>query len=346
MTTYKNWTRIKWDGNPDLGRECWRKTFGKGHVSVGIGEFHNVVFSFGAHSGQSHSGTRWNYDQPPLSEVQVMLQLDMMWELKGHTNHWRLTLPSSIYQRDLSRPYILGDYVLATKYENGRASDPWVLGFYAGGTPGGRWFKIVDDNLQPLNQEGFQRMERVHPEVGATLLKEVAALRATPGLDIWKMTAGLEKQRQAISKLNQEMKVSPPVHEESEPAAPTEPAVIFEPIPLAEIIRMATTHEGFRLEVSQGMILALGCILPWTEIKVGQMWVSVAGPPVRVTSVTEHEVRYEWFTPKDAEEPKAWDKDPFSFQARYSLVLAEAGDTSFSVCVTRSSEQVSTCSKV
>jgi hypothetical protein len=53
------WKRIKWDGNPSLKLECWRKNFRNGHVSVGIGEFLIICYSYGANSDFSLSGTRW-----------------------------------------------------------------------------------------------------------------------------------------------------------------------------------------------------------------------------------------------------------------------------------------------
>lgn len=87
---YKNWTLIDWDGNPDLGYKCWRKSFGRGHVSVGCGDFLTVVFSYGADSDDSMSGTRWNYNEPPLSEETAMRAVDS-------TNGKRI--PSSYYSK-------------------------------------------------------------------------------------------------------------------------------------------------------------------------------------------------------------------------------------------------------
>lgn len=52
------WTLIPWDGNPALGFKCYRKTFNNGHVSVGIGAFDSVVFSYGANSDASYTATR------------------------------------------------------------------------------------------------------------------------------------------------------------------------------------------------------------------------------------------------------------------------------------------------
>lgn len=52
------WKQIQWDGNLSLNLQCWRKKFGRGHVSVGIGDFKAIVYSYGANSDDSLSGTR------------------------------------------------------------------------------------------------------------------------------------------------------------------------------------------------------------------------------------------------------------------------------------------------
>jgi len=60
---YKDWTLIPWDGNLSLNLECYRKSFSsKGHVSVGVGEFTSIVYSYGANSQYSMSSTRWRAD--------------------------------------------------------------------------------------------------------------------------------------------------------------------------------------------------------------------------------------------------------------------------------------------
>ena len=76
MKQKNEWERVPWDGNPDMHLECWRKKFGRGHVSVGIGEFLLVCFSYGQNSDDSHSGTRWDYDRPPISEEDMMKRVD------------------------------------------------------------------------------------------------------------------------------------------------------------------------------------------------------------------------------------------------------------------------------
>ena len=73
---YPKWTLIDWDGNPDIKLKCWRKSFRHGHVSVGVGEFLTVCFSYGNNSDSSYSSTRWNYDKPVITEQEAMDSID------------------------------------------------------------------------------------------------------------------------------------------------------------------------------------------------------------------------------------------------------------------------------
>jgi hypothetical protein len=73
---YTEWTLIDWDGNTELGYKCYRKSFRKGYVSVGVGEFTKVVFSFGANSSYSFSSTRWRDGKPFLTEIEAMQIVD------------------------------------------------------------------------------------------------------------------------------------------------------------------------------------------------------------------------------------------------------------------------------
>lgn len=82
---YKTWTLIDWDGNPALKLKCWRKSFGHGHVSVGVGKFDLIVYSYGANSGSSLSSTRSRsaYGLPDLTEFEAMAMVDRN---RGHYN--------------------------------------------------------------------------------------------------------------------------------------------------------------------------------------------------------------------------------------------------------------------
>jgi len=79
---FENWTIIDWDGNKELGYKCYRKSFGRGCVSVGIGEFKLIVYSYGANSVYSLSSTRWR-EAGTISEQQAMKIVDRN---KGHHN--------------------------------------------------------------------------------------------------------------------------------------------------------------------------------------------------------------------------------------------------------------------
>jgi hypothetical protein len=74
-TKYGNWTLIDWDGNIELGYKCYRKSFGRGHVSVGVGEFTLIVYSYGASSDDSLSSTRWR-EEGTITEEKAMEIVD------------------------------------------------------------------------------------------------------------------------------------------------------------------------------------------------------------------------------------------------------------------------------
>lgn len=69
--TPEGWDLIDWDGNPSLKLKCWRKKFGRGHVSVGVGDFTLVSFNYGANSDDSYST-----DRNGMTEVDAMLAVE------------------------------------------------------------------------------------------------------------------------------------------------------------------------------------------------------------------------------------------------------------------------------
>lgn len=71
----KTWVEVEWDGNKSLGYKCLRKKFGHGYVSVGIGDFELIVYSYGANSDISGSSTRWRKDGA-ISEIEAMEMID------------------------------------------------------------------------------------------------------------------------------------------------------------------------------------------------------------------------------------------------------------------------------
>jgi hypothetical protein len=74
-TIYNDWTIIDWVGNPALKHKCYAKTFGRGTVYVGIGDFDRIVFSYGASSEYSYSSTRWR-ENGHITEQQAMAAID------------------------------------------------------------------------------------------------------------------------------------------------------------------------------------------------------------------------------------------------------------------------------
>lgn len=69
----------------------------------------------------------------------------------------------------------VGDYVLATKYNDGGAQDHWCVGFYAGFTNPEKYdpprYDVVDNEGNNFRGNGFRRVEVITPERGAWILK-------------------------------------------------------------------------------------------------------------------------------------------------------------------------------
>lgn len=81
----------------------------------------------------------------------------------------------------------VGDYVLATKWHDGEPGDPWAVGFYGGLEFGDRHMVRHADgeNIRP---NGYRRVGRITPEIGAWLLKNAANLEFAPGkITLWGM---------------------------------------------------------------------------------------------------------------------------------------------------------------
>lgn len=70
------WKLIDWDGNKAFGYKCWRKKFRGGHISVGVGVFTLIVYSFGANSDRSYSSTRWRNHGKTITEQAAMNMID------------------------------------------------------------------------------------------------------------------------------------------------------------------------------------------------------------------------------------------------------------------------------
>ena len=73
--------------------------------------------------------------------------------------------------------------------------------------------------------------------------------------------------------------------------------------------------QDFRVERSGEYWVLLGGILPAGVVRVGQRWLSSSGHAVEVVGVYDDWITYTW------DQQHEWDKDNFSFQCKYSLIL-------------------------
>lgn len=66
----------------------------------------------------------------------------------------------------------VGDYVLATKYQDGDPGDQYAVGFYAGMLPkiGGDRYLVVDNEGKQFRANGFRRCERIVSHEGRWLI--------------------------------------------------------------------------------------------------------------------------------------------------------------------------------
>jgi len=75
-----------------------------------------------------------------------------------------------------------GDYVLATKYDDGDPLDNWCVGFYDG-ERAGRHF-VTDGQGNQFRGNGFRRVERITAEEGKWLLGNSASIEQS-GRPLW-----------------------------------------------------------------------------------------------------------------------------------------------------------------
>lgn len=73
-----------------------------------------------------------------------------------------------------------GDYVLATKYNDGDPKDHFVVGFYNGMTnhkpPR---FKIVDHDGSYFRQNGFRRIKKISPKRGKWIVDRITKIESS-----------------------------------------------------------------------------------------------------------------------------------------------------------------------
>lgn len=94
---------------------------------------------------------------------------------------------------------LVGDYVLATKYNDGDPGDAWALGFYAGELNMGNdkggikmepRYMVKDGAGNNIRRNGYRRVARIRADVGAWLLNVAAKQleQCPPGtVNLWTM---------------------------------------------------------------------------------------------------------------------------------------------------------------
>ena len=97
----------------------------------------------------------------------------------------------------------IGDYVLATKYDDGDPGDPWAVGFYAGELDMGNTrsdikvaprYLVNDNNGKTIRPSGYRRVACIRKDVGAWLLNVAAKQleQSPPGtVNLWNMLTPL-----------------------------------------------------------------------------------------------------------------------------------------------------------
>lgn len=84
----------------------------------------------------------------------------------------------------------IGDYVLATKYDDGDPGDMWAVGWYDGILDDKERHYIKDNDGNQIRGNGFRRVARIRKDVGHWLLGVAAKSleRCPPGtVNLWTM---------------------------------------------------------------------------------------------------------------------------------------------------------------
>ena len=88
----------------------------------------------------------------------------------------------------------IGDYVLATKYQDGDPADHFCLGWVKGVYSNSR-FDVVDDKGKSYRSNGFRRARVVSEDLGAWLLPRFPQMESC-GLSVWRwMRLGAKELR-------------------------------------------------------------------------------------------------------------------------------------------------------
>lgn len=84
----------------------------------------------------------------------------------------------------------IGDYVLATKWNDGDPGDPWGLGIYAGTHALDNTRHLVNHDGKPIRIGGYRKCHPIRKDVGRWLLTVAAVQleRSKPGtVNLWTM---------------------------------------------------------------------------------------------------------------------------------------------------------------
>jgi hypothetical protein len=84
---------------------------------------------------------------------------------------------------------VRGDYVLASKYDDGHLGDHWFVGWFEGMTDHVEpRYDVVDNDGELARGNGFRRAERITPFVGKTLIERAKSERweqMSPTGSVW-----------------------------------------------------------------------------------------------------------------------------------------------------------------
>jgi hypothetical protein len=109
----------------------------------------------------------------------------------------KITIPFLKLSPDTDQEDIVlkkGDYVLATKYNDGDPEDHWCVGYYDSMTSHtSPRYLVVDGNGKHFRANGFRRAEKITQEVGAWLIRLIPCLTPCPvGVNIWNFLPKME----------------------------------------------------------------------------------------------------------------------------------------------------------
>lgn len=86
-----------------------------------------------------------------------------------------------------------GDYVLATKYDDGDPGDNWAVGFYDRQENGRHY--VVDGEGNQCRFSGYRRVGKITAEYGGWLLSAASVLEKSPPgtVNLWGMATPLAR---------------------------------------------------------------------------------------------------------------------------------------------------------